>query len=203
MTEKIFNSLYNNINGSKISWQARNKMSDEETEHLIYGEISYNSMTKIYSAPLIKKYFNTNKNFCDLGSGTGRIVFSTALLYNNLNSYCGVELLKELYDTSTSVLKNFSNINQNLSRKISFINDNFFNIDLSKFDIIFMHYPMKNAEDLYLQLEEKMIKELKKDTIIISAIRKLKNIDIFPLIDKQTIEADYGETTMYYHLKYK
>ena len=37
MTEKIFNSLYNNINGSKISWQARNKMSDEETKHLIYG----------------------------------------------------------------------------------------------------------------------------------------------------------------------
>ena len=203
MTEKIFNSLYSNINGSKISWQARNKMSDKDTEHLIYGEISYNSMAKIYSTPLIKKYFNTNKNFCDLGSGTGRIVFNTALLYNNLNSYCGIELLKELYDTSISVLKNFNNIDPELSRKISFINDSFFNLNLSKFNIIFMHYPMKNAEDLYLQLEDKMIKELNKDTIIISAIRKLKNINIFPLIDKQTIEADYGETTIYYHLKYK
>ena len=35
MTEKIFNSLYNNINGSKISWQARNKMSDEEISSIL------------------------------------------------------------------------------------------------------------------------------------------------------------------------
>lgn len=201
--EALFNSLYQNINGSKISWQARDKLTNKETEHLIYGEISYNSMSKIYSVPSIQKYIKNNKNFCDLGSGTGRIIFSTALLYDNFDSYCGIELLKELYETSNLILNNFNNINQNLAKKISFINGSFFDVNLNKFDIIFMHYPMKHAEELYLKLEDKMKNELKKDTLIISAIRKLKNIDIFPLIDKQTIEADYGNSTIYYHLKYK
>lgn len=47
-----------------------------------------------------------------------------------------------------------------------------------------MHYPTKHAEELYLQLEEKIVNELAKNTLIISVIRKLKNIYIFLLIDK-------------------
>lgn len=51
MTEKV----YKNINSSKLSWQLRNKLTDKENEHLIYGEISYESMSNIYSVLLIQK----------------------------------------------------------------------------------------------------------------------------------------------------
>lgn len=125
------------------------------------------------------------------------------LLYDKFDSYCGIELLTELYNIYNLVLNNFNKINRNLAKKISFINKNFFDLDLSKFNIIFMRYPTKHAEELYLQLEEKIVNELAKNTLIISVIRKLKNIYIFLLIDKQTIEADYWESAIYYHLKYK
>ncbi len=64
-----------------------------------------------------------------------------------------------------------------------------------------MHYPMKNAEELYLKLEDKMKKELKSNSLIISAIRKLNDLDNFIFIGKETIRASYGDMTMYYHIK--
>ena len=201
MVNVIFNSLYGRVNGNSLSWNARGKMSTEQTKHLIYGEISFDSLQQIYSFPKIQKYLETNKNFCDLGSGTGRIVIATALMYANFNQYCGIELLKDLYDKSNEILNNFIKIKKDFATRIKFINNDFFNIDLSNYDIIFMHYPMKNAEELYLQLESKMKKELRSNSLIISAIRKLRDLNTFPFIDKQTIQADYGDTTIYYHTK--
>ncbi len=53
-------------------------------------------MCKIYDFPKIKSYLKKNKSFCDLGSGVGRVVFSTSLILPNYDNYCGIELLKSL-----------------------------------------------------------------------------------------------------------
>lgn len=202
-SKEFFYSLYGDVNGSSISWKARNRMSDDEIKHLIYGEIDFDGLKEVYSSPSLEPFLKNVSSFCDLGSGTGKIVIGTALLLPNLKRCVGIELLKELYDKSIEI-QNF--VLQNyveLSSKIEFINEDFFNVDLSKFDMIFMHYPMKNAEDLYLKLEEKMKRELRVGSIIITAIRKLRNRDVFPCIKKEHVEADYGKTNIYYHVKYE
>ncbi len=127
------------------------------------------------------------------------VVFSTSLILPNYDNYCGIELLKSLYETSLEIDKKFKDLGFN--NNIKFINNSFFNVDLSDFDVIFMHYPMKNAEELYLKLEDKMKKELKSNSLIISAIRKLNDLDNFIFIGKETIHASYGDMTMYYHIK--
>ena len=199
--KKFFSDLYDNIDGSAISWESRNKLSDDEIKHLIYGEISFDSLNKIYNCLSSKISLNNLHSFCDLGSGTGRIVIATSLLLPHIQKYTGVEILDGLYDKSINVLKTMSKNNIELASKINFIKNDFFNVDLSEFDFVFMHYPMKHAEELYLKLEEKMKKELKNGSIIISAIRKLRNIDVFPCIKKQRFIADYGVTNIYYHIK--
>lgn len=155
MSKDIFDKLYKDIDGSAVSWMARNKLPKSEIKHLIYGEMSYDSLAEIFSDEKIKNYLPKYSNFCDLGSGTGRIVVEVSMLLDNLKNFTGIEILKELYDTSSEVLKKYLEIDEEKAKKINFINDNFFNVDLSKYDLIFMHYPMNFAEDLYLQLEEK------------------------------------------------
>jgi nucleoside diphosphate kinase len=69
-------------------------------------------------------------------------------------------------------------------------------------DIVFMHYPMHNAEELYLSLEEKFRKELKSGTLLISAIRKLADATAFPSVAQPlTVRAKYGNCTMHFHKK--
>ncbi len=202
MSNEIFDKLYEDIDGMGISWEARNKLKEEEIEHLIYGEMSYNSLSDILNEKKIKNYISNCSNLCDLGSGTGRIVIGSSLILDNLKSCSGIEILKELYDTSNEVVKKYSKINEEKAKKINFINDNFFNVDLSKYDLIFMHYPMKTADDLYLQLEEKMKKELKKDSVVISVIEWLKDEDVFKKIAVKTVDCDYSNSTVRYYVKY-
>lgn len=199
--EKIFNELYTGIRGCSLSWDARSKLSEEETKYIIYGELYFYSLIEIYKSEAVKPFLKNNSSFCDLGSGTGKIVIGTSLLLPTLSKYVGIELLKELFEKSNEVLHNLSEINADLAKKITFINDNFFNVDLSNFDMIFMHYPMKNAEEIYLQLEDKMKNELKTGSIVISIIRKLADLETFPCVDKLVINTDYGSATVYYHIK--
>lgn len=201
MSNEIFDELYKDIDGMEISWEARNKLTEEETKHLIYGEMSYKSLEDIFNEKKVKNYISNCLNFCDLGSGTGRIVIGSSLILDNLKSCSGIEILKELYDTSNKIIKKYSEINEEKAKKINFINDNFFNVNLSKYDLIFMHYPMKMADDLYLQLEEKMKKELKKDSVVISVIEWLKDEETFKKIAVKTVNCDYSDTTVRYYVK--
>ena len=201
LNENIFNKLYSNIDGSSLSWKARDKISKEENDHIIYGEFPYSTIKEIFTYDKVKDYIDKKINFCDLGSGTGRICIEIGLELPNIKRIYGIELLKELIEKSNEIKNNFSKIEKNISNKINFINDNFFNINLSEFDLFFMHYPMKNAEDLYLKLEEKMKKELKSNSIIISMIRNIKDTETFPEICHKTFQADYGNSTAYYHIK--
>lgn len=201
MSNKIFDKLYKDIDGMGISWDSRNKLTEKETKHLIYGEMSYDSLVDIFKEKKVENYISNCSNFCDLGSGTGRLVIGASLILDNLKTCTGIEILKELYDTSNEVTKKYLEIDKEKAENIYFINDNFFNVDLSKYDLIFMHYPMKAADDLYLQLEEKMKKELKKDSVVISVIEWLKDEETFKQIAVKTVDCDYSDTTVRYYVK--
>lgn len=200
--EKLFEYIYRDIDSYSISRIARNKISKEIDEHLIYGELNFRSFSKIYNNKRIGHLIANAKTFYDLGSGAGKIIIASFLLLPNVKKLIGVELLEGLHNTSKEVKNRLKNELTNVNiEKIDFINDDFFNLNLSNADVIFLHYPMKNAEEMYMELEEKMKKELRTGAVVISAIRQLENSDTFQLVDRVRVHASYGKTTIYYYIK--
>ncbi len=100
----------------------------------------------------IKKDLN---NFCDLGSGYGKVLY----FFGSLNNYKidGVEFDKEIYLNST-VLNN---------NNIEIFNANILELDFNntKYDMFIMNDPLKKKEDL-LQLILKIKKFCKKSYLV-------------------------------------
>jgi SAM-dependent methyltransferase len=204
--KEIFEGIYDDINGPEISHRGRNEMKSDDAKYLIYGEMSFDNLVEVLGQPGIRKELRAARTFCDMGSGTGRCVIGTSLIFPHFSKIIGVELVKTLCDTAKSVGKKYFEIDKKAANRIKFVNDNFFNVNFSpKFldlDVIFMHYPMHNAEDLYLKLEEKMRAELKPGALVISGIRRLEDLESFPEIaPSYRIKCHYGNATMYYHKK--
>jgi SAM-dependent methyltransferase len=204
--KRVFESVYGEIKGSLISNMGRAPMNYDDKKYLIYGEISFDELFSLFECPVIKREMRKSRVFCDLGSGTGRILVEMGLLYPHLSDLIGIEIVKTLSDTSKKVRKKLSEIDKKVANRIKIINDNFFNVNFSpKFmdvDVIFMHYPMHDAEDLYMKLEEKMRAELKPGALVVSAIRRLEDVDTFLEIDApHKVQCHYGTATTYFHKK--
>ncbi|MDR1425661.1 MAG: methyltransferase domain-containing protein [Rickettsiales bacterium] len=201
--EEIFKNMFDDgINGHLISHRGRAQMDPKDIKYLIYGEMPFLELAHIFEEPKISDDFKRASVFYDLGSGTGKVVIGAALLLPKLKKIIGIEIVETLFDTSVQIREKFES-QTGLTNKIEFINDNFLKIDYSSPspDIVFMHYPMHEAENLYLELEEKLTNELKPGTLIVSCIRDLKNTETFPLLAKTKINCSYSGVTVYYHRK--
>ncbi|MDR3290279.1 MAG: class I SAM-dependent methyltransferase [Rickettsiales bacterium] len=191
--KEIFDFLYSSVDGYGISHRARNKMLNKDKEHLIYGEMSIEELATFYENEIfVDKIKSLNGTFYDLGSGTGKIVLANSLLLPHFKKFVGVELLKDLVLTANEIKNKYSKTDAESAKKIEFKWADFFNVDYGDADYIFMHYPMNNAEDLYLKLEEKLAKELKKGTIVVSVIRSLKNKNVFRELVYSNVTLHYG-----------
>lgn len=97
----------------------------------IYGELLPESVTEILDKLNIKK----NDVFYDLGSGTGRICLQ---VYLEKDIRCvGIEYVKPRYEIAEKSLKFLKKIYKN-TKKINFINSDFFDIDWSDATIIYI-----------------------------------------------------------------
>lgn len=105
---------------------------------------------------IIKKHKSNALNFYDLGCGRGRVVLAIKKEIPNLNVY-GID--KNIFRIFSSKLKAFF-----LKRKINFIRENIFNLNLSEADVIYTYL----WYDLMPILEKKLQKELKKGAIVIT-----------------------------------
>lgn len=194
--ETLFNHLYGNINGYQVSRDARIS-SGIDTEKLLYGELPFSSWKQIVEKANPKK----DGVFFDLGSGTGRIIFASYLAFNFKKSI-GVELLEGLHKKALEVDAEFEkNIRSKISndlqdRKIEFHLKNIFDADLREADFIFMNHPFKDGE-IFAQLEDKFLSELKKGTKIVTIIRSLKNPN-FKNLGSQTFEFSWGSSSAHF-----
>lgn len=194
--ETLFNHLYGNINGYQVSRDAR-VSSGIDTEKLLYGELPFSSWKQIVEKANPKK----DGVFFDLGSGTGRIVFASYLAFNFTKSI-GVELLEGLHKKALEVNEEFEkNIRSKIAndlqdRKIEFYLKNIFDADLREADFIFMNHPFKDGE-IFTQLENKFLSELKKGTKIVTIIRSLKNPN-FKNLGSETFEFSWGSSTAHF-----
>jgi SAM-dependent methyltransferase len=204
--EKLFESIYDGVDGHKVSHSGRRKMSEKNVKHLIYGELPFKEVLILIHETGLADLIRDARVFCDLGSGTGKIVLEFTLLCKQLSKVIGVELVKTLHDASVEAKHKLAKADSSLADKISFLNCNFFSVDFTSPklapDLVFMHYPMHNAEELYLELEEKMRGELKPGTVIVSAIRRLADLDTFKeVLPSKRLQCPYGASTMYIHQK--
>jgi hypothetical protein len=194
--ESLFNSLYGNINGYDISNAARRKTSID-TSRFLYGEIPFQTWKEIVELAKPKE----DGVFFDLGSGTGRILMASHLLFN-FKKLIGVELLEGLHEKAVEVKKNFDKtikpqIADHVSgQELQLINGDIFQTDLREADFIFMNHPFKDGE-IFLDLEEKFLKELKKGTKIVTIIRALRNPS-FTKICSQTYKFSWGDSTAHF-----
>jgi hypothetical protein len=194
--ETLFDQLYGHINGYSVSTAARAK-SSENTERLLYGELPFETWRKIvdYAKP------NLDGVFFDLGSGTGRVVMASYLLFNFRKSI-GVELLEGLHEKALEVEEEFNkNIRPQIAdhlagRELQFIRDDIFKTDLREADFIFMNHPFKDGE-IFTKLEEKFLSELKPGTKIATIIRSLKN-PAFKQLGSQTYKFSWGDSTTHF-----
>lgn len=197
----FFEKLYDDVDGYSLSRQGKDRIGEDASKHIIYGELDFKALEKLYESKRLADKIAKSNTFYDLGSGCGKIIIASDILLLNLQKFVGIELLGELHETSETVKKRFLEIDREKAEKIEFINDDFFNVNLAEADIIFMHFPMKNAEDLYLKLEDKLAKELKSGSVIISAIRMLADEKHFAIFDRFKAKCSYGKTSLYCYYK--
>ena len=194
--ESLFNHLYNEINGYNISNAARAKFSGS-TDKMLYGELPFETWRKIVEFANPKQ----EATFYDLGSGTGRVVIQSHLLFN-FKKCVGVELLDGLHDKALEVRDLFNQkikpqVSEHLAgREMDFQKANIFDADLHDADLILMNHPFKDGED-FIRLEQKFLNELKPGTKIVTIIRALKNPG-FKYLGKQTFKFSWGDSTAHF-----
>jgi SAM-dependent methyltransferase len=202
--EECFEDIYRDMEGYSISNAGRETLDSEVAQTLIYGETPLSELAKILTNEALKSRLRTSKVFCDLGSGTGKVVIGAAMLLPQLEKIVGIELVGTLHSASNLARERLRTYDRGLAEKIDFVNDSFFNVDFSSrfpADIVFMQYPINGNENLYKKLENKLEKELKPGTIIICCIRKIENTEVFPKIAVSKIKCSFGGETIYYHIK--
>lgn len=112
----------------------------------------------------------------DLGSGDGRLIIYAAK-NSHAAKYAGVEI--------NPFLANFSRLkNLFLKNKVQYINDNIFDVDLSKYSVVFCYLWPKHMK----KLEYKFQKELKPGSKVVT--------NSFHLKSREPVKSD-GKVNLY------
>jgi SAM-dependent methyltransferase len=184
----VFNQLYESVDGFSLSKQAR---QDHDAFEYTYGEIEFLSFIALLSLT----HPDENTRFYDLGSGTGKAVLAAAMVYD-MESYCGVELFKTLYDVSVKQQKHLSRLPEyeGKAEKIEFIHADFLTVDLSKATLIFINSTAFVGETWQL-LNERLVETAFGATII--TISKKLTSSVFSITKTTKINMSWGPATVY------
>jgi len=150
----------------------------------LFGFVFFQLLQNVISAPYVpsnrrkveealKELKIKGRTFIDLGSGDGCIV-RTASKLGAIST--GVEINPYL-----SIYSKVRNIFSKDKRNIQYLQKSFFNVDLSKYDVIYVYlYP-----GLMERLEDKIFSELKPGGLVISNTFVFKNRPERGVVDKQ------------------
>jgi len=188
--------LYESINGSTLSKQDRKTLGNDCFE-LVYGETDFYTLAAI----LGDIHPSENSIFYDLGSGTGRVCISAALLYP-LQKIYGIECLPSLYQCSVAQLKElqkYPDLPENFQpNTIQFIQADFLEQDISEADIILVNGTGFFGESKQHLLEK--LSEAKSQSYIISISKSLPE-DTFILQNVKLWPMSWGMSLIYVYRK--
>ena len=123
--EKLLNELYKTfpcVNKTNIS-----KNIGSST----YGEITKSGTEKLLE--VFHDYFNSNTIFCDIGSGSGKMVLHIGLV-TNIKKSIGIELSKERYNQSVNLKEKYAPN----AKHIEFHNNKFQSMDLKDVTVVYV-----------------------------------------------------------------
>lgn len=166
-TNNLLQMLFKDVNANQLSRKDRKQLGIDEDAY-IYGEIEFLSFFTI----LDKVNPRSDDVFYDLGSGSGKAVFSAALFFDLTKAY-GIERLPSLFACANSQIEKLKSLMPSFDREIKFINDDFVNCDISDGTIIFI-----NATCLSYPTWEKILDKLnkvKQGSRIIVTTKKLED----------------------------
>ncbi len=192
----MFNSLYKNVNGFKISLSARKTLSNKSD--FLYGEINLLSWKKIVERANPKE----DGVFFDLGSGTGKSVVASHLLFNFRKSI-GIELIAELHEQALEIKENLKKIIDSetqapaTNRKLEFIRGDIFESDLREADFIFLNYHLRKSKK-FLDFEKQLLQQLKPRSKIVTTLHPLQN-SAFKQCGNQDYEFSWGSAPVYFY----
>lgn len=150
--EKIFNHLYDDVNGYVISRSARKKINYRSITHT-YGEVLFPTFWDI----LLRANPKKNSVFYDLGSGTGKPCI-VASLFTAFSKVIGVEIFPDIYMKATEILDSYKTLLVQrkivLNQQVQFINADFKDTLIADADVIFI-----NATCFEYETSPSMIKQ--------------------------------------------
>ena len=138
LLKQKYNEFYN-------LFYTRGQLPMGDTDKGIWGTAITHHIFDFFQKIKLQQY--KNKQFIDLGSGDGKVVLIASLFGVNA---AGIEFDNDLIKSSIK-------IRDELKLRAEFIQADFLEHDLSKYDIIFIN-PDKG---FHYKLEEKLIKEIK------------------------------------------
>lgn len=127
-----------------------------------YGELEKSGFNQLIKM-LPKRNF---ESFCDLGSGIGIVVKYVAENSKYFTSIHGVELSEERYNVSIKLIGSIKN--KKRKKQIKLFHDNIMNIDVSKYDVLYISNLCFN-HNFNQRLATKLNKECKSNTIIFAS----------------------------------
>jgi len=161
----IFNTLYANVNGFQLSQRAR---EGNDAVEFVYGEIDFESFIALLS--LCNP--DSDSIFYDLGSGTGKAVLASAMVFNVRKS-CGIEHFDSLHQCAKKQRERLTTIPEyaHKSRAIDFVHGNFQTISLQDASIVFINSSAFFGE--FWAETSRCLEQLKPGSIVISTSKAL------------------------------
>lgn len=198
LAKSVFQTLYSGVDGYAISSKGRKQISYASKAHT-YGEVTPEGFFKMLSDLGVRP----SGIFYDLGSGTGKGVI-LASIFGNFSKTIGIEILKELHDTSKKILRLYEEtvrpiLGEGKKRQVlDFINADFLEYDFFDADFIFSHSTCF-YDELMMALERKCI-NLKKGTKIMLVTKTFQS-PFFRLIKSGEYPMTWGKATVNFYEK--
>lgn len=191
----LIDDIYDTERTYRAAQQDRAKLTPNFA--LTYGEIPFITLVDV----LMVANAQAGENFYDLGAGDGRAVM-TALLLVPFAKVCGIEMLPTLYDYSQQYRQKWSQTDKLPSHfatdKVQFIHGDYFQVDFSDADIVYI-----NATGLFGEDWDKLVEkfqQLKAHARIITTSRKLESPQ-FTLVDEAWRMMSWGLNRIYIYEK--
>lgn len=196
--KQIFSALFDGVSGRALSLAGREALNIKNKSY-VYGEVKPDSYYEIIKEANPKE----GGVFYDLGSGTGKALILTHLLFH-FSKVKGIEYIPTLYESSKNILKRYNaEILPKIKDKIPENNitialADFLTSDISDADFIFMNSTCFQA-DLIMALSQKL-EQVKPGTQIISLSKSLQSPQ-FTIEKQQMYDFSWGRATVFFQRK--
>lgn len=192
--ERVFQQLYQPINGFELSKTAR---TNQDAIEYTYGEIEFQSFIALLS--LLK--LDSTTVFYDLGSGTGKAILACAMVYPVQHSV-GIELFSPLHACALAQQSALASQPGYMQRAaaIEFIHGDFLVVDLAAATVIFINASALIGPSWHNLCHR--LNSLPQLQTVITTSKPLKN-ECFIVTGRTRVEMSWGIVNAFIHLKNK